>query len=460
METISSLRFDALAGYARAPFTLLAGDELGWYSEANEKVLGTIVRDRTDKDHVCIVMGRDRVGRYRAVHLSEWFDTIGRARTAMTEILPEWAMKDPTEFEQGDEPRQAMDFFRARHPDERLNPLFRKLVTQEQFSPARGIIEAMMYFFQDPDGNFVEQFQSTAFDSRLWELYLFALLAELRYNIDRSHPAPDYLCEGVLGKFFIEAVIAGPTIQGERSVETGMPKDPDELERYMANYLPIKFAGPLTNKLGRKYWQKPHVGGMPIVLAIADFHCPMSMTWSQTGLINYLYGCLHEWHHNERGELVIVPKPIAEHVWGAKTVPSGFFKLPDVEHISAVISSREATISKFNRIGLKAGFGSPRVRMIRKGKKYVDDPNRAEPEDFTADVNAANYQETWGEGLEVYHNPQAARPLNPEMLPGSTHHFFRGGQVVSYTHGAQPFGSITFIALDGQESRIAVEAPE
>jgi hypothetical protein len=71
MEKLSPLRFDALAGYARTPFTLITADERGWFSEEQEKVLGVIVQDRTDKDYVCVVMGRDRVGRYRAVHLSE-----------------------------------------------------------------------------------------------------------------------------------------------------------------------------------------------------------------------------------------------------------------------------------------------------------------------------------------------------------------------------------------------------
>jgi hypothetical protein len=63
MEELSRLRFDALAGYACQPHTLLVSDERAWYSEAREKVLGTVVQDRSDKDYVCIVLGRDRVGR-------------------------------------------------------------------------------------------------------------------------------------------------------------------------------------------------------------------------------------------------------------------------------------------------------------------------------------------------------------------------------------------------------------
>src|ERR1039458_150342 len=97
MEKLSLLRFDALAGYARTPWTLLFADERAWYSEAREKVLGTILQDHADKDYVCIVLGRDRVGRYRAVHLSEFFPRLRDARAAMPGILAEWGAKDPAD---------------------------------------------------------------------------------------------------------------------------------------------------------------------------------------------------------------------------------------------------------------------------------------------------------------------------------------------------------------------------
>jgi hypothetical protein len=175
--------------------SLLTGIEHEWYSEQNEKVLGVIVQDRADEDFVCIISGRDRVGRYRAVWLSDFFENIEDAQAAMPDLLRDWAAKDPAEYEQADEPARAMDFFRPRHPPERLHPTFVSIVNLEAYSPAKGIMEAMMYYFEDPDGNFVEQFQSTAFDARFWKLYLFAVLAECRYAVDRTHPAPDYLCE-------------------------------------------------------------------------------------------------------------------------------------------------------------------------------------------------------------------------------------------------------------------------
>ncbi|MGA9898786.1 MAG: hypothetical protein WBQ09_11850, partial [Terriglobales bacterium] len=133
MEKLSSLRFDALAGYARNPWTLLTADEREWYSDANEKVLGVLVQDRMDKDYVCVIMGRDRIGRFRAVHLSPFFPRLRDAREHIGPLLDEWSLKDPREFEQADEPDEAMEFFRPRHPLNRLHLGFVKIATREEY---------------------------------------------------------------------------------------------------------------------------------------------------------------------------------------------------------------------------------------------------------------------------------------------------------------------------------------
>ena len=297
MEPISQLRFDALAGYSRSPRTLVDSVELEWYSEANEKVLGVLIQDTTDGDYSCIVMGRDRVGRYRAVDVMPFVPTLDEARGATPATLREWAARDPIEYEQGDEPQRGVDFFTPVRHVAQLHPGFAKLTASEGNSPARGTIAAMMYYFRDPDGNFVEQFQTTGFDARIWELYLFAVLAELRYGVDRSHTAPDFLCSGLLGRFFIEATTVNPTLVNGRSVEKGLPEDPAERERYMKHYLPIKFGSSLTSKLNRRYWELPHINAQPIVLAIQDFHFPLSMTWSETALITFESGLSRDCYH-------------------------------------------------------------------------------------------------------------------------------------------------------------------
>jgi hypothetical protein len=209
--------------------------------------------------------------------------------------------------------------------------------------------------------------------------------------------------------------------------------------------MPIRYAGPLTAKLGKKYWDKENVQGRPLAFAIQDFHAPNSMVSSRTALPTYLYGTVWDWKKEGEG-LVITPKKVEQHQWGQKTVQSGFFSLPGAENVSAVIANASATISKFDRMGVLAGFGSKRVRLIREGTAVNPDPNSELPRVFVHDVNAPGYSETWVEGMDVYHNPSALHPLHPAMLPGAAHHWLRDdGQLESRVPAWQPFGSITRI---------------
>jgi hypothetical protein len=43
--------------------------------------------------------------------------------------------------------------------------------------------------FPDPDGNFVEQFQTSGLDARTFELFLFAMFKDLDAHCHRLHPA-------------------------------------------------------------------------------------------------------------------------------------------------------------------------------------------------------------------------------------------------------------------------------
>jgi hypothetical protein len=113
-----------------------------------------------------------------------------------------------------------------------------------------------------------------------------------------------------------------------------------------------------------------------------------------------------------------------------------------------VITNAQGTIAKFSRIGHKAGFGSRKIVMIRNGTRYVHDANAARPEEFEMVVNAPEYKETWVEGMNVYHNPNARIPLPMGMLPGAAHHFLRDdGRLGSFIPAFHPYGSITRIVV-------------
>src|ERR1700761_1978043 len=72
-------------------------------------------------------------------------------------------------------------------------PGFVTLLRDISFVPARQLISEIMPHYEDVDGNFVEQFQTTGFDARLWELYLHSYLVEEQLFLSREFDRPDFL---------------------------------------------------------------------------------------------------------------------------------------------------------------------------------------------------------------------------------------------------------------------------
>ena len=58
-----------------------------------------------------------------------------------------------------------------------------------------------------------------------------------------------------------------------------------------------------------------------------------------------------------------------------------------------MLFSNSGTIAKFNRMGVIAGFGSPRVLVIREGTHVDHDANATTPKSFRRVVNAPGYME-------------------------------------------------------------------
>lgn len=452
MRPISFARFNALAGYARDFRTSRSAEELGWYQHADERVLGLLVMDRMDGDYAGIVFARDEQEQYRWTRMTEFVPTPRRAEALLRVALEQAALAPDEEHHQGHDNPKLVDFFTPVVSVERLAPNFTTLTEATGFSPARGIIEPMMRWFGDVDGNFIEQFQTTGFDARIWELYLFAMLSELRFGLDRSNPAPDFLAQSLRGRIAIEAVTVNPTHRNGQLVPSPPTDTPEQRHAFLREYMPIKFGSALYSKLNKAYWTKPHVQGLPFALAIQDFSARGSMTFTRSALEVYLYGFDHDWRIGDDGKLIVTPRRVVEHRWEGKVIPSGFFFLPGAENVSAVIFSNSGTISKFNRMGMVAGFGAPGIRMIRQGLAIDHDPDAAEPRGFTQRVDEAGYAETWVEGLTVFHNPQAVHPVNEALFPGAAHiTLARDGRLLARTPDFHPLGSRTFISTDGKD---------
>jgi len=159
----------------------------------------------------------------------------------------------------------------------------------------------------------------------------------------------------------------------------------------------------------------------------------------------YLYGRRFSAFYDQFDRLHVNSIRIDEHRWGDKRVESGFFYLPGADRISAVFHNPTATLSKFNRMARLAKMGSKAVKMLRFGTAYNRDSNAALPFAYHQDVDDPSYSESWCEGLNVYHNPNARFPLHPDLFPGAMHHRLRDEQVVHSIPPFHPYSAQTFM---------------
>jgi hypothetical protein len=92
MLPISQLRFNALAGYARDPRSVVYAEELGWFEHDRERVLGLLIRDRADGDFAGIVFARDELQQYRWTTMTDFVSTPRRAHALLRPALERAAM--------------------------------------------------------------------------------------------------------------------------------------------------------------------------------------------------------------------------------------------------------------------------------------------------------------------------------------------------------------------------------
>lgn len=445
ISKIKQSRFDSLAAYARHPNAKLLGKEIAWYETEDKSIVSCIIKDYTDKDFHGILMARDESERYRYIDNSGWHKNYASSESALlTKMLEIHSNIDKKKL-QGDVHKPPINFFTPlKKTKDKLSPLFNDLIYNSLFASAKNIIEPMMRWYEDADGNFIEQFQTTGFNQRIWELYLFALLTENDVRFNQKEAIPDFICESFYGEFCIEATTINPSIISENKEKIPQYLSMNDLEDITHNYYPIKYGSALFSKLQKNYWENPVCKDKPLIFAITDCLSPASGKVSRASLPYYLYGYRHESRTDANGDITIVPVKIKEHVWGKKKIPSGFFNIPEAKNISAVIFSNDASFEKFNRMGLLNGFAPEGSEMIREGLKINHDANAKNPLSFSLEVGSPHYHEQWTEGLEVYHNPNALHPLSKNVFKGAAHHYLLAdGKIETYLPDFHPIASIT-----------------
>jgi hypothetical protein len=298
-------------------------------------------------------------------------------------------------------------------------------------------MDEVFFRMGDRDGNFREQFQTSGFDARVWELYLFAALEEAGFKIDQPDPAPDFLLTRAELRWALEATTAnlrhreGPPQIGSK----------EELLAFLNHELPIRLGSPLFSKLKANYPGREELAEFPFVLGLECFVSPSSMFFSEAPLGSYLYGLQSIPEYDKDGRLRVHHAPITEHRLGEKVIPSGFFKQAGAEQISAILFSNSGTVAKFDRMGYQQGIANDRLWMGRYGFRADEDPNASSPLFFIEEVGA--HKERWTDGLVLFHNPNARQPLPDDALDEVTLSYAYKGKQIRHTNAPHVFSSQT-----------------
>jgi hypothetical protein len=220
IREITKRRFDAFC-YVREPIPAIMFKEVAWFEAFNGKLFGVVVMDRTDGDFGYMILGRDKKRVFRGIKCSvEFRTTKERAIRRMEAALLVYQNDGQDIYPQGDEKAMPNEILMPQVQEEKLHPYFKVLTQVKGHSAARDMIREIAYSYIDVDGNYIKDFQTTGFDGRLWELYLYMYLHVSRFNINRGFQAPDY----VLSYYGEECCVEAVTVNANPAFDEPSPK--------------------------------------------------------------------------------------------------------------------------------------------------------------------------------------------------------------------------------------------
>lgn len=304
-----------------------------------------------------------------------------------------------------------MNLFERRVSERQLCEIYKRV----EAGATSGDLELLQQWcagFEDRDGKFVQEFQTT-FNSSFWELYLHAVLKELKLDVDYRHARPDFVVTSP-HEFCIEAGSAQPV--GGKPLEPGQTdetmallEDLNELNRHAMVRLANSFHSKVK-KYRESYITLEHVRDKPFVLAVAAFDSPAFFTLSTRPMEALLYNYYVDEEAFIAGERETLE---GEHLASVNKdngapIELGLFQCPAFSEVSAVIWNPCATWGKVRTM-------SPLVaneRVVVQSVRY--NPNSHLPHRLVE--TKPDTSETLLDGLTVFHNPFATHPLDPAVF--------------------------------------------
>ncbi|MEM1486438.1 hypothetical protein V6615_16490 [Oscillospiraceae bacterium PP1C4] len=317
-------------------------------------------------------------------------------------------------------------------PIDKQSVIFKLINNDKNYLPVKLMLEELYSTYKDVDGNFIEQFQTTGFNQRIFELYIWAMLNEMNFNIDRSYQYPDFMAT----KNGIEVAIEVTTATGEfhkdggivfNNIKRFLNSDIKRLTSYNDD-ISLKFSSSILSKLRKKYWIKDHCRNKPFIIAVEGFFDDFVQFETSNPLLSILFGLeivkgTDDLFYNTKKDF---------HIKGEKKIPSGLFFKPseewaDMDNVSAIIFSNAGTLPKFRRMGWKKGYYNQYQIIKRSGLKF--NVNNIYPDEFSFTLDKPTFKESWSDEIVVIHNPNAIHPLSHNYFSNCMNIWLQEGEL-------------------------------
>jgi hypothetical protein len=350
---------------------------------------------------------------------------------------------------------KAIDLFVPIVSKENAHIAFERLRESSSHWGARLLMNELFGRMGDVDGNFVQDFQSHGFHSRLFELACYAYLEAQALEIKRAFRSPDFLVERQgFGSVGVEAVTTNPASGRNTDIALFKMEPPvwEEIVDKASNEIAIRIGSALLSKLKKRYWELPHCKNIPLVLLVGPFHEPGSVTYVDESLASYLYGTQRFPDWTEHNGLFVREAPVRTHEFNGKSIPSNFFAQKSAEYVSAVIYCNQFTVPRFYRMAAQAGrIPDEDIAIDIRGLCLIPGQDHNVVHNYKYDLRDPDApEETWWRGVTVFHNPDAKYPLPDDVFACTSSFRYHNGRLEREVYDLHTLTSFMQVIVKGQ----------
>jgi hypothetical protein len=371
------------------------------------------------------------------------------------------AIEDPTTAMSSDPSNvdgMVIDLFaRSTRPDEQLDPAYLALRDSPLLAPARNVIADLRCRIGDFSAYLAEDFQTTGFGSRLFQLLLIGMFNTTGHRVEISAQGRRLLLTKAGISASVDVLTAEdpvPRSNGLRFADAAQDEDRLDSHAHHRHGISTRLAAMLLQQLRLQRYAGPSANDMPFVLAVHDMRLTSGGVNAAHGLSNFLLGQGQRWRVDISGQFVVDDDVVnAEAAIDADAqrklagrVPAGLFAQPGAQDISAVLFFAEPElVSKFNRLGQEGAHRCDAVRMLRHGTCLVPKGPSNTFEAFAYEVGQnCSARESWSEGSVLIHNPHARLPLPHDWLGAGVEEALNSGAMTRTLSGSfHPSTSVT-----------------